>query len=198
MPDSTAEPSGGRIFSGYGIASAVLGVVSVVALVFGANLWWAHHRQLDERAYLSRVMQTALDWTGVLINMNTDNIDASLQKLHTATVGQLNIDFESTVQPYRQVVQRLQSHSTGRVEAVAIETLHHDLDAASGAHPSTPPPAPPSPAPTFATRTDTVLVVATSVSENVGGKPQTVHWNLRLKVSDVDGTPMICGLESIR
>lgn len=194
MPDSAAEPSGGRIFSGYGIASAALGVVSVVALVFGATIWWVHHRNVSERTYLSRVMQTALDWTGVLINMNTDNIDASLQRLHTGTVGQLNVDFDSTVQPYRQVVQRLQSHSTGRVDAVAIQTLHNDLDAASGVHP----PAPPSPAATFATRTDTVLVVATSVSENVGGKPQTVHWNLRLQVADVDGTPMISGLESIR
>ena len=42
------------------------------------------------------------------------------------------------------------------------------------------------------------MLVATSVSENVGAKPQTVHWNLRLDVSDVDGKLMISGLESIR
>ena len=198
MPESAAEPSGERIFSGYGIASAVLGIVTVAALVFGATVGWVHYRNVAERTYLSRVMQTALDWTGVLINMNTDNIDASLQRLHTATVGQLNADFESTVQPYRQVVQRLQAHSTGRVDAVAIETLHHDLQVAPGAHPPAPPPTPSAPDTTLATRTDTVLVVATSVSENVGGKPQTVRWSLRLKVSDVDGTPMISGLESIR
>jgi hypothetical protein len=43
-----------------------------------------------------------------------------------------------------------------------------------------------------------VMVVATSVSENSGGNPQTVHWNLRLGISDVDGKLMISRLESIR
>ena len=51
----------------------------------------------------------------------------------------------------------------------------------------------------FASRTDTVLVIATSVSENVGDeKPKTVRWNLRLDVSDVDGKLMISRLETIR
>jgi hypothetical protein len=47
-------------------------------------------------------------------------------------------------------------------------------------------------------RTDTVMVVATSDSENEGGEPHTVHWNLRLGVSDVDGKLLISRLESIR
>ena len=51
----------------------------------------------------------------------------------------------------------------------------------------------------FASRTDTVLVVATSISENAGSdKPQTVRWTLRLDVSDIDGKPMISRLEPIR
>ena len=52
--------------------------------------------------------------------------------------------------------------------------------------------------PPFASRTDSVMLVATSVSENAGAKPQTVHWNLRLDVSNVDGKLMISHLESIR
>ena len=52
--------------------------------------------------------------------------------------------------------------------------------------------------PAFASRTDSVMLVATSVSENAGAKPQTVHWNLRLDVSNVDGRLMISHLESIR
>jgi hypothetical protein len=44
-----------------------------------------------------------------------------------------------------------------------------------------------------------VLIVATSVSENAaGGKPQTVRWNLRVGVSDVDGKLLISRLEPIR
>jgi hypothetical protein len=71
--------------------------------------------------------------------------------------------------------------------------VRHDLDA----QPGRPAPAEQLPA-SIASRTDTVMVVATSVSENAGGKPQTVRWNLRLGVSDVDGKLMISRLASIR
>ncbi|MEI7546206.1 MAG: hypothetical protein WCJ53_15445, partial [Mycobacteriaceae bacterium] len=60
------------------------------------------------------------------------------------------------------------------------------------------PTAPASLAPEFSARTDTVLVIATSVSENAGNTPTTVRWNLRLGVSDIDGKPMISRLESLR
>ncbi len=191
------EPAGGAMFSPYGIASAVLGVLSVAAVVLGAVIWSAHRDDAGERTYLTRVMEAAAEWTNVLINMNSGNIDASLQRLHDGTVGELNTDFDAAVQPYRQVVQKLQSQSTGRIEAVAIETVHHDLDTQPGvARP--PRDVVTTKLPPFATRSDSVLLVATSVSENAGGKPTTVHWNLRLDVSDVDGKLMISGLASIR
>ena len=63
-------------------------------------------------------MQAAVDWTSVLINMNTGNVTASLQRLHDGTVGELNADFDSTMQPYQQVVQRLQSTSRARRDCV--------------------------------------------------------------------------------
>jgi hypothetical protein len=194
-PDpSEPEHAGSRIFSNYGIASAVLGVLSVAAVVLGVIVWSAHRDEVGERAYLTRVMQTAADWAGVLINMNSGNVDSSLQKLHDATVGELNADFDAAMQPYRQVVQKLQSQSAGRIEAVAIESVHHDLDTQPGvARPVVTTKLPP-----FASRTDSVMVVATSVSENVGAKPQTVHWNLRLDVSNVNDKLMISGMESIR
>ncbi|OBG20563.1 hypothetical protein [Mycobacterium sp. 852002-51057_SCH5723018] len=194
-PDpATPEDAGGPLFSGFGIASTVLGVLSVAAVVLGALIWSAHRDEVGERIYLSRVMQSAADWTGLLINMNSGNIDGSLQRLHDGTVGDLNTDFDAAMQPYRQVVQKLQSQSAGRIDSVAIETVHHDLDSQPGvARPVVTTKLPP-----FASRTDSVMLVATSVSENVGAKPQTVHWNLRLAVSDVDGKLMISGLESIR
>jgi hypothetical protein len=191
---SGPESAGGRIFSNYGIASTVLGLLSVAAVVLGVIVWSAHRDEVGERVYLTRVMQTAADWAGVLINMNSGNVDASLQKLHDGTVGELNADFDAAVQPYRQVVQKLQSQSAGRIEAVAIESVHHDLDTQPGvARPVVTTKLPP-----FASRTDSVMVVATSVSENVGAKPQIVHWNLRLDVSKVDDKLMISGMESIR
>jgi hypothetical protein len=72
--------------------------------------------------------------------------------------------------------------------------VHHDLDTQPGAAR----PVVTTKLPPFASRTDSVMVVATSVSENAAAKPTTVHWNLRLDVSDVDGKLMISKLESIR
>jgi hypothetical protein len=186
----------GPSISGYGVGSAALGALCVAAIALGAVIWTAHHRDVDERGYQSRVMQAAVDWTGVLINMNTDNVKASLQRLHDGTVGELNADFDSAMQPYEQVVQRLKSRSRGQIEAVAMEAVHHDLDAQPGAQRSGPAEQLPA---SVASRTDNVIVVATSLSDNAGGgKPQIVHWNLRLAVSDVDGNLMMSRLESVR
>jgi hypothetical protein len=184
----------GQAISGYGVGSIFLAVLSVAAVVLCALIWHGHREDINERVYLSRVMQAAADWTGVLINMNTGNLDPSLQKLHDGTVGELNTDFDAAVQPYRQVVQKLQSRSIGRLESVAIETVHYNLDSPPGR----PRPVITTKLPAFATRTDSVMVVATSISENVGNKPLTVHWSLRLDVSNVDGKLMISRLESIR
>jgi hypothetical protein len=189
------ESTGDHTVSTYGVASAALGVLSAAAVAFTTVIWSSHHSDVTERRYLGQVMQTATDWTGVLINMNTDNLDASLQRLHDGTVGELNADFESAVRPYRQVAQQLKSRSAGRVEAVALESVRHDLDV----DPATPRPAPDAQTPLPAgTRTDTAMVIATSIAETVGGKPQTVHWDLRLDVSDVEGKMLISRLESIR
>jgi hypothetical protein len=202
--DAAAEPletgaaarptdNGGPVFSGYGIASAALGLVSAAAIALAAVLWSAHRDHSESLSYQIRVAQAAVDWTGVLINMNQDNVDTSLQKLHDGTVGELNTDFDHVLQPYRDVVQTLQTRTSGQINSVSLETVHHNPDTPPG----TRPPAD-SPPPVFASRTDTVLIVATSVSENSGGKPQTVRWNLRVGVSDVDGKLLISGLEPIR
>jgi hypothetical protein len=192
---TTPEPSDGPIVSAYGVASAVLGALSIAAIALGVIIWATHRSDVDDRRYHSRVLQAAVDWTGVLINMNSDNVKPSLQRLRDGTVGELNGDFDAAIQPYEQVVQRLQSHSRGQVEAVAIEAAHHELDPQPGTRRAAPAEQLPA---SVATRTDTVMVIATSVSDNAGGKPQTVHWNLRLGVSDVDGKLLISRLESIR
>ncbi len=189
MPDD--EPR----FTAYGLGSAALGAVAVVAVALAALIWTQHRDDTDELRYRTRVVQTAADWTNVLVNMNADTVDASLAKLHDGTVGQLNADFDAAVQPYRQLVQKLQARTTGQIDSVAIESIHHPPPGPDGA----PPPAPPPELTASASRTDTVLVVATSVSENAGGeKPQTVRWTLRLDVSDVDGTLFVSRLEPIR
>ncbi|MHA0284989.1 hypothetical protein ACXYX3_00925 [Mycobacterium sp. C3-094] len=203
MPDDQPGSSAGpepdreegapdRTVSGYGIASAVLAVVAVVAVVLSAMIWTGHHNETEERAYRTRVLQAAAEWTGVLINMTADTVDTDLATLHDGTVGQLNADFERTVEPYRQLVRTLKSRTTGQLNAVALESVYH-------AAPGMPAAPPPPELAGFASRTDTVLVVATSLSENAGtDTPQTVRWTLRIDVSDVDGRLLISRLEPIR
>lgn len=185
---AATAPSGG-VFSSYGLVSAFLGLVAVAALVFGLITWNAHRDDVNERAYRSRVLQTAASWTSVLINLNAENVEKGMSRLRDKTVGDLKTEFDAALAPYRDVVQRIESRSSGRIEAVAIELESHNLDepAASGSEPQSGP-----------GRTDPVMVIATSVAENVGGRPQTVHWALHLDVSDVDGHLMISRLRSIR
>ncbi|KUH82456.1 MULTISPECIES: hypothetical protein [unclassified Mycobacterium] len=196
MPDD--EPTAaedGPVITSYGIASAVLGVIAVVAVALAALIWVQHRADTDELRYRARVMQAAADWTSVLINMNKDTVQSDLVKLHENTVGQLNADFDAAVEPYRELVQKLQTQTTGQIDSVAVESIHHPQPGRDGARPPKPQPE----VTEFASRTDTVLVVATSISENAGEqKPQTVRWTLRLDVSDVDGKLMISRLEPIR
>jgi hypothetical protein len=196
MPDEPAEepqrPAGG-VFTGLGIGSAVLGVVALVAVALAALIWVGHRNDVTERAYQTTVLQAAADWTGVLINMNKDTVTPSMQKLHDGTVGRLNANFETAVEPFSQVVQRLQSQTVGQVESVAIESLHHAATGDAGIAPPPPPELS-----TLASRTDTVIVVATSVSQNAGAQPLTVHWSLRLGISDVEGKPLVSSLETVR
>jgi hypothetical protein len=199
MPDAPAEDDNPEtadgIFTRYGVASAVVAVVAVLAMVLGAMIFVAHRKEMAERAYQTRVLQTAAEWADILINMNADTVESSLQKLHDGTVGELNNDFDSAMQSYRDLVKRLQAHTTGQIDSVSIESLYHPPPGPDGAPARREQPE----LTAMVSRTDTVLVVATSVSQNAGNdKPQTVRWTLRVDVSDVDGRLMISRLEPIR
>ena len=183
------EKPAGPLFSPYGLVSAFLGLVSVAALVFGLITWSHHHSDTEERAYRGRVLQAAATWTTVLINLNAENVEKGMQRLRDKSVGELNTEFDAALTPYREVVQRIQSRSSGRVEAVAIESVHRDpgnADAGWTVKDSS------------LGRTDPVMVIATSVAENVDGHPQTVHWVLHLDITEVDGKMLVSRLRSIR
>ena len=193
-PDEASGTTGRRsgMFSGFGVASAVLAVVALSVAVLISVMWSGHRATAAERSFQARSMQAAAEWTGVLINMNADNVEENLQRLRDGTVGELNSGFDASIAPYRDVVTTLRSRTTGDVESVSIEQIHRDPVGRPAA------PAVPDLATALAARTDTVLVVATSVSQNAGTTPTTVRWNLRLGVSEVDGKLMISRLESIR
>ena len=225
MPEPGQEaPEPHGPFSSLGVVSAVLAVIALAASGLIAVTWTAHHSAQADRTYQARVLQAAAQWTGILININAANVEASMAQLRDGTVGELNNGFEASIAPYRDVVKKLQSRTTGQVESVSIEATHQDLDRQPGQRPAAPETLPPE----LVSRTDTVLVVATSVSENAGtgptpapgptiadarpggagptaadarpggAGPTTVRWNLRLGVSDVGGELKISQLESLR
>jgi len=181
-----------RIFSPYGIASAVLGAVAVVAVVLATWVYLGHRADNKERAHEAQAMKAAAEWSSLLINMTKDNVAVNVPKLHEGTVGQLNADFDATVAPFTQLVQKLQSQTSGQIESVALETLHHTPPGEQGKPPVQPELA------AISSDTTTVLVIATSVSQNAGAKPQTVRWRLRLGVADVGGKMLISRLETLR
>jgi hypothetical protein len=191
MPESDAES---EQISGFGVASAVLAVVAIAAAALIAVLWSGHRTAAADRDYQARAMQAAAQWTGILININADNVEGAMAQLRDGTVGELNTGFETSIAPYRDVVKTLKSKTTGQVESMSVEVTHQNLENQPGQRP----PAPTTLPAELSARTDTVLVVATSVSENAGGEPTTVRWNLRLGVSDVEGVAKISRLESLR
>lgn len=189
---AAVPPEPDRVVSGYGIVSAVLGVVAVVAVIAATVFALNHRADVQDREHKTRVLQAAADWASVLINMNAGNVTSSVQKLHDGTVGKLNEDFEATVAPFTQLVQKLQSQTTGQIDSVSIESLHHPAPGQEDKPDVAPELA------AVAAGTDEVLVVATSVSQNAGVKPTVVRWNLRLAVSDVQGKLLISKLETLR
>ncbi|WP_163755305.1 hypothetical protein [Mycobacterium botniense] len=182
-----SAPKPGKVFSGYGIASAILGLVSVAALVFSAITWSMHRRADEEGHYRTEVKKTAAEWASLLLNINKDNAERVLHRLREQTTGPLNAEFDPTLMPFRDTLLKLQSRG-GRVEAVAIVSLPQKLDLGTA----------PAAAVSRGTRTETVLVLATSGAVNKEGKPQRVYWNLLLNVSDAAGKFMISGLQPIR
>jgi len=218
-PTVRDEQTAGRI-TGFGVASAVLAVIALAAAGLIGVMWTAHRSADADRTHQARVLDAAAQWTGILININADNVEASMARLRDGTIGELNVGFDGSIAPYRDVVKKLRSRTTGQVESVSVEATHQDLDRQPGQRP----PAPAALPSELASRTDTVLVVATSVSENAGtapaqagasdgpvptgptptdarpggAGPTTVRWNLRLGVSEVDGELKISQLESLR
>ncbi|MDT5095365.1 MAG: hypothetical protein QOH60_4728 [Mycobacterium sp.] len=181
-----------RVLSGFGVGSAVLGLVCVAAIVLTSLIWSSHRDQKAEFDYKARVISTAVNWAGVLINMNKDNIETSVQKLHDETVGTLNSELDSVLAPLMTFVKKVQLKTTGRIDAVAFESVHQDVNR----QPGTPPPD--TTLGGLASRTDTALIIATLVAETKGGPVPQSSLTLRIGISDVGGKLLVSDLEMLR
>ena len=92
---SAADASRGGVFSRLGLVSALLGLVAVAGLVFSLITWSAHRDDVNERAYRSRVLQTAASWTSVLINLTAETVEKGMSRLRDKTVGELKAEFDA-------------------------------------------------------------------------------------------------------
>lgn len=183
-----------KILSAHGIVSAGLGVVMIASLIVCSFFWSSHRSDIDEHSYQTQARKTAADWALVLTNMNNDNLDASLRRLRDGTAGQLKSDFDSAMQPFREMVRRLPLHSVSQIESVVIQAVHHDLGSV-GTSPSA---TPQSPRSEIGARTDTIQLEATSIRGAAGAQPQMVYWNLLIDVSDVNGILSVTRLTAMQ
>ena len=81
------QPAGG--ISGFGVASAILAVIALAAAGLIAVTWSAHRSAAGDRTHEARVLEAAAQWTGILININADNVEDSMARLRDGTIGEL-------------------------------------------------------------------------------------------------------------
>jgi hypothetical protein len=177
------------MFSGFGMVSAVLGLLCVAAVVLASLIWSTHRDKEDNLEHQARAMLAARNWVEILVSMTEDNVQASMQKLRDETVGDLNTNFDTRIANIAAIVKKIKRQANGRIDSVSLEYLHHDLNRKQGQ------PMPADPMEGLASRTDYVLVIAESVGSNLGDKPQQAYFNFRIAVSDVDGKLLISSME---
>ena len=123
----------GPVFTSYGIGSAALGVVAVAAIVLATLIWAQHRSDADELHYRTRAMQAAADWTSVLINMNKDTVEADLKSCTRApSVSSMPTSIRPSSRTGK-LVQKLQAKTTGQIDSVAVESIHHAQPGPNGA-----------------------------------------------------------------
>ena len=111
------------------MASLILAVLSVAAVVVIAVVWSGHRSAEAQRTHQARAIRAAARWTDVLINMNADNVEGQHGPAARRDRRRAQCRLRGGHRPYRDVVKTLRSQTTGQVESVSIEELHSNLDA---------------------------------------------------------------------
>lgn len=182
------EGSGANaVFSRYGVLSAVLGVIAVVALVLSLLVGTGHRGQVDRDRYDSRVLDAAVTWVNTLINMKKGNVESSVQTLQDGAAGRLSDELGETIAGFVQLARTLDADAAGEIDSVAIE---REGKAGPDSDPDVGLPS--------AERTDRVMVVATSVTRAANGPAKINPWYLRLAVSKVGDQLLVTDLRVLQ
>lgn len=182
--DASASENG-PVFSRYGVLSAVLGVITVVALVLSVLITTGHRSQVARDRYDARVLDTAVTWVNTLINMKKSNLDASVQTLQDGTAGQLSDHLGELIAGVVKLARTLDADAAGEIDSVAIDRRGASIPGEDVGLPAV-------------ERIDRVMVVATSVTRDVNAAPKVNQWHMRLAVSKVGDQLSITGLELLR
>ncbi len=175
----------GPVFSQYGVLSAILGVIAVVALVLSVLVSSGHRGQIARDRYDARVLDTAVTWVNTLINMKKSNVDSSVQILQDGTAGQLSDHLGEMIGGVVKLARTVDADAAGEIDAVAIDRSGAKIPDEDVGLPS-------------AERVDRVMVVATSVTRDANASPKVNQWHLRLAVSKIEDQLLVTGLELLR
>ncbi|MUM21539.1 hypothetical protein FZI91_07440 [Mycobacterium sp. CBMA271] len=188
MSKDAPVPQDGPVISRYGLMSALLGVIAVVALVLSVLIVTGHRSQVVRDRYDSRVLDTAVSWVNTLINMNKGNVEASVQTLRDGAAGRLSDELGQTIAGFVQLARALDTEAAGEIDSVALERQSAERRPDGDADVDLP----------SAERTDRVMVVATSVTRAAKAPAKVNPWYLRLAVSKVGDQLLVTGLEILR
>lgn len=175
------------VFSRYGILSAVLGVIAVVAVVVSLLVVTGHRGQVDRDRYDSRVLDTAVSWVNTLINMKKGTVESSVQTLQDGTAGRLSDELGETIVGFVRLARTLDADAAGEIDSVALE---REGQGNPDSHPDVGLPS--------AERTDRVMVVATSVTRAADAPAKVNPWYLRLAVSKVGDQLLVTDLRILQ
>ncbi len=175
----------GPVFSRYGVLSAVLGVIAVVALVFSVLVITGHRSQEARDRYDSHVLDTAVTWVNTLINMKKSNVDSSVQTLQDGTAGQLSDHLVEMIAGVVKLARTVDADAAGEIDSVVIDRIGAKIPGEDIGLPSV-------------ERVDRVMVVATSVTRDAKAPPKVNQWHLRLAVSKIEDQLLVTGLELLR
>ncbi|MBB4854257.1 hypothetical protein HNP40_001637 [Mycobacteroides chelonae] len=182
MSKEAPVPEDEPVFSRYGVFSAVLGVIAVIAWVLSVLVIAGHHRQVARDRYDARVLDTAVTWVDTLINMKKSNIDASVQTLQDGTAGQLSDHLGEMIVGVVKLARTVDAEAAGEIDSVAIDRRGAKIPGEDMGLLSV-------------ERVDRVMVVATSVTRDAEASPKVNQWHLRLAVSKVGDQLLVTGLE---
>lgn len=184
-PASSLDSADGPVFSRYGVLSAVLGAIAVVALVLSVLVSTGHRDQVARDRYDARVLDTTVTWVNTLINMKKSNVDSSVQTLQDGTAGQLSDHLGEMIAGVVKLARTVDADAAGEIDSVAIDRRGAKIpDEDIGL--------------LAVERVDRVMVVATSVTRDANASPKVNQWHLRLAVSKVGDQLLVTGLELLR